>query len=229
MLTLSRFSLTTVTTRFMPAQSGTPTHRGRRITAAVVLALLAAAACWRWGGALAGREDPRIAEIRMMHEELAAGFPPGQPMRSPDEAVTRVAAMQAVMEKVQALPPELRGPAMMSGGRTFRASIDAKIDEYFALSSPHRTAFLDVEIDQMELMRSAFDAAGGGPGPAGGTGADRRTPFPPPHLSEQEAATMRKHMIDGTPPERRARMEEFFGAMQTRRRERGLPDLPEPP
>lgn len=40
---------------------------------------------------------------------------------------------------------------------------------------------------------------------------------------------MRKHMIDGTTPERRARMVEFITAMQHRRNERGIPSLPEPP
>jgi hypothetical protein len=166
---------------------------------------------------------------------MAERFPPGQKIRSPDEAFARVTAMQAVMQKVQSLPPELRGPAMMAGAKTFRASIDAKVDEFFTLPADRRAAFLDVEINQMEMMRSAFGAAGGPPGggPAPGTAAgnssDRRPPFPPLNLSESEAAAMRKHMLDETSPERRARMDEFISAMQHRRSERGLPALPEPP
>ena len=98
-----------------------------------------------------------------------------------------------------------------------------------------RAAFLDVEINQMEMMRSAFGAAGGppgggpAPGAAAGNSADRRPLFPPLNLSESEAAVMRKHMVDGTTPEHRARMAEFITAMQHPRSERGLPALPEPP
>lgn len=219
----------------MHSQSAASTGRSRFIAAAIILVLIGAFGFWWWGGAMARREDPRVAEIRAMHDEMAAKFPPGQPIRSPHEAVARVTAMQGVMEKVQALPPELRGRAMMSGAKTFRASIDAKMDEFFTLPANRRAAFLDVEINQMEMMRSAFGAAGGPPGsgPAPGTAAGnssgRRPPFPPPNLSESEAAAMRKHMIDGTTPERRARMEEFITAMQRRRNERGLPALPEPP
>ena len=62
-------------------------------------------------GPLARREDPRVAEVRAMHEEMTVRFPTGQTIRSPDEAFTRVTAMQAVMQKVQSLlilPPEER-------------------------------------------------------------------------------------------------------------------------
>jgi hypothetical protein len=219
----------------MHAQSDARIGRGRWIAAALALALIAAFGIMCWGGALARREDPRVAEVRAMHEEMAVRFPTGQTIRSPDEAFARVTAMQAVMQKVQSLPPELRTPAMMSGAKIIRASIDAKVDEFFTLPANRRAAFLDVEINQMEMMRSAFGAAGGPPGsgPAPGTAAgnssDRRPPFPPRNLSESEAAAMRKHMIDGTTPERRARMEEFITAMQRRRSERSLPALPEPP
>jgi hypothetical protein len=215
--------------------SAAPKGRGRWIAAALALALIAAFGIWWWGGALARREDPRVAEVRAMHEEMAVKFPPGKPIRSPDEAVARVTAMQAVIQKVQSLPPQLRGPAMMSGAKTFRASIDAKVDEFFTLPANRRAAFLDVEINQMEMMRSAFGAEGsppsGGPAPgaAAGNSSDRRPPFPPLNLSESEAASMRKNMLDETSPERRARMEEFIAAMQNRRSERGLPAFPEPP
>lgn len=72
----------------------------------------------------------------MLHEEMAARFPPGQAVRSPEEAAARATAMQAIFAKVQALPADLRGPAMMSGGRSFRASMDAKIDEFFPSRLP---------------------------------------------------------------------------------------------
>lgn len=231
----------------MNSHAASDSRAGRWIALSLMLVAIAAFVAFWWGGIWIESEDPRVAEIRVMHEEMATKFPPGQAIRSPDEALARVTAMQAVMEKVQALPPELRGRAMMSGMRTFRASMDAKIDEYFTLPVSNRAAFLDVEINQMEMMRSAFGAAGGPPGagsgsgtgggPSGGSPSTRpggdsnrnRPPFPPPNMSEAEAASMRKHMIDGTTPERRARMEEFITAMQRRRGERGLPALPGPP
>lgn len=213
----------------MSGQHETSPSRGRRIAVIAVLAVLLAVAAW-WCWAPHRQEDPRVAEIRTLHEELAVKFPPGQAIRSPEEAVARVAAMQSIMEKVQALPPELRGPAMMSGMRSFRAGMDAKIDEYFSLPADRRDAFLDLEIGQMEMMRSAF-AAGGGPpgGPPPGGGSGPRPPFGPPNMSESDANSMRKRMLDDTSPERRARIESFIDAMQKRRAERGLPALPEPP
>lgn len=110
-------------------------HRTRLIVALGLAAIVAVVAWWR-GCTAAGKEDPRIAEIRMLHEEMAARFPPGQAVRSPEEAAARATAMQAIFAKVQALPADLRGPAMMSGGRSFRASMDAKIDEFFPSRLP---------------------------------------------------------------------------------------------
>ncbi|MFM7108885.1 MAG: hypothetical protein ACKOZU_09870 [Planctomycetaceae bacterium] len=219
----------------MGRQEDSSGNGGRRIAILVALAAVLAGATWWWLRPQAAQEDPRVAEIRALHEEMAAKFPPGQAIRSSDEAVARVTAMQAIMAKVQALPPELRGTAMRSGMRSFRASMDAKIDEYFALPPDRRNAFLDLEINQMEMMRSAFTAAGGPPGgpPPGGAaaagGSGPRPPFPPGNMSDEEAEAMRRRMVNDTSPERRARIESFIDAMQQRRAERGLPALPPPP
>jgi len=186
-----------------------------------------------------GGEDPRIAEIRVLQAELAAKYPPGQAIRSPEDAVARVAAIGQVMAKVQQLPPELRPKAMRLGQDNFRKMMDGKVSAYFALPVDKREAFLDQEIRQMEFMRKAFEAGksvaaffgGGGSKSASGKtgdGGGPRPPFGPPGGSEEDRNRFRKEMIDSTTPEQRARFVEFIGAIDRRRGQLGLPAMPAP-
>lgn len=203
----------------------------------LALALVAAWAVWWLRGT---GEDPRITEIRTLQRELAAKYPPGQPITSPGDAAARVAAIGQVMVKVQQLPPELRPQAMRIGQDTFRKMLDGKVSTYFSLPAEKRQDFLDQEIRQMEFMRKAFEAGqsvaaffgGGRSKSAGGKreeGVGPRPPFGPTGGSEEDRNRFRKEMIDSTTPEQRARFVEYIGAIERRRGQLGLPAMPPPP
>jgi len=213
-------------------------HRRRIVLGlTLALALVAAWAVWWLRGT---GEDPRITEIRTLQRELAAKYPPGQPVTSPVDAAARVAAIGQVMVKVQQLPPELRPQAMRVGQETFRKIMDGKVSTYFSLPGEKRQDFLDQEIRQMEFMRKAFEAGqtvaaffgAGGSKSAGdkrGEGVGPRPPFGPPGGSEEDRNRFRKEMIDSTTPEQRARFVEYIGAIERRRGQLGLPAMPPPP
>jgi hypothetical protein len=210
----------------------------RRIVLGLSLALALLAVCATWFGG--SGEDQRITEIRVLQRELAAKYPPGQAISGPVDAAARVAAIGQVMAKVQQLPPELRPQAMRVGQDTFRKIIDGKVSTYFSLPAEKRQDFLDQEIRQMEFMRKAFEVGqkvaaflgGGGSKSADGKrgeGVGPRPPFGPLGGSEEDRNRFRKHMIDSTTPEQRARLVEYIGAIERRRGQLGLPVMPPPP
>lgn len=203
---------------------------GMRVLLQVGLFAALAAGIVVWRGCGATTEDPRLVEIRSLQDEMSQRFPPGEAIRQPREAADRIAAMERILDKVEALPPELRGKAMVMGAGGMRQMIDAKIEQYFSLPSDQRNTFLDVEIREMEMMRTAFESAEAKRSSSlGGSSKPPPVPFGRPSMSESEANAMRKRLIDATTPEQRSRAEEFFGAIDKRRRERGLPGLPPPP
>ena len=216
---------------------GSTTRRRMVLGLTLALAVLAAWAAWWFRGR---GEDLRITEIRSLQRELAAKYPPGQAISGPVDAAARVAAIGQVMAKVQQLPPELRPQAMRVGQGTFLKMMDGKVSTYFSLPAEKRQDFLDQEIRQMEFMRKAFAAGqtvaaffGGGrsesAGGKRGEGAGPRPPFGPPGGSEEDRNRFRKHMLDSTTPEQRARFVEYIGAIERRRGQLGLPAMPPPP
>lgn len=224
----------------MPETPHRPAERPRRRTVVglvVAGVLLASWAVWWFGRS---GEDPRIVEIQALQRELAARYPPGEPIRSAAEAAARVAAMGEVMAKVQQLPPELRPRAMRVGQGTFRKMMEGKVSTYFSLPVEQRQDFLDQEIRQMEFMRKAFEAGqtvasffgrGGNRSAGEKSGADAgpRPPFGPPGGSEEDRNRFRKEILDSTTPEQRARFVEYLGAIDRRRGQLGLPAMPPPP
>ena len=219
----------------MPDTPHPQSKRTTRLSLAGVLLALWAVWWFRGSG-----EDPRITEIRSLQRELAAKYPPGEAIKSPEEAAARVAAMGQVMAKVQQLPPELRPQAMRVGQDTFRKILDGKASTYFSLPAEKRQDFLDQEIRQMEFIRKAFEAGqavaaflgGGGNQSAEGkrnAGVGPRPPFGPPGGSEEDRNRFRKEMLDRTTPEQRARFVEYLGAIDRRRGQLGLPAMPPPP
>jgi len=203
--------------------------RGLVIAGLAATAALAATVfgLW-WAGWFGPAEDPRLAELRRLQEDLIRRYPPERGPQSLAEAAERVAAIGGFMLKVQALPPELRPRAMQSGRDAMLRIVDGKAQAYFALPAADRRAFLDAEIRQGELMRKAFEAgktalkwAG-----MGGRGTDPAKPPAgggPSSGSQEDRNRWRKSVIDRTTPAQRSRITEYMSAIESRRNELGLP------
>ena len=217
----------------------TPNTRHRAVSVLLFVGFASALALlfvWKLGADWRQAEDPRIAEIKQLQREMFAKHPPGQEIRSSEDAAARVAAMGQLMAKVQQLPPELRLKAMSTGRGHFKKMIDGKMSQYFSLPPEKRQAFIDREIAQMEFMRKAFEAGrtvmtflGGGAQGNSGKASRPQPPFMMPGESEDARNKFRKDMIDQTTPEQRARIVEFIGAIDRRRTQLGLPAMPAPP
>jgi len=195
--------------------------------------------------------DPRVAEIQKLQTEYRERFMANGGPSTLDEAKQAVAQMGQVREKIEALPPQLRGQAWAGGGGGFRTMMQQRINAYFSLPPDKRQAELDRQIKQEDLMRQAFEAArtaggggpggpgggpggggtargaagGGGPGGPGGGQAGRGGPpgGPPRGGSEDDRNSWRKRMIDSTSPQQRAQFTEYRRAMDARRDQLGLP------
>lgn len=174
------------------------------------LAVLGFLIAWMAGWIRFGT-DPRITEIRAMQEEMQAKFSGGPANEA--QAKEMVAAIGTMMQKMSDLPPNLRRDAM-SGGGFMRGGMQSGMQNYFAAPPEDRKKILDKQIDQMELMAKAFASAGGmRGGPPRGGGEDGRNNW-------------RKQMIDRTSPGQRAQFNEYFRAMEERRKERGMGSMP---
>lgn len=112
---------------------------------------------------------------------------------------------------------------------------ERRLDEFFALSPEDRVKMLDKEIDRMEEMQkrwqerrrrsaeereksgqSGEQSADRGDRGRGGRGFSRSS-------DPKQRQDRFRRLLDRTTPERRAKMGEFFLAMQQRRQARGLP------
>lgn len=204
------------------------------------LLLLALLGAWA-AGWFGSRVDPRVEEIMALQQQARETFATNGGPKTVVEATAAVTAMAQIRERVEALPAGLRSQVERSGDDVFRSTMRARMEAYFSLPPEQRTAELDRQIDQEELMRKAFAAAtavtsalrgpGGDAQNAGGqqTGAGaggQTTPAPggPGSRSEEERNKWRKsNIIDRTSPEQRAEYTEYRRAMDARREKRGLP------
>ena len=145
---------------------------------------------------------------------------------------------QRVREAVDA--GEVSRDAMREAmGNAMRQRIEKVVDDYFALPEAQREKYLDQQIDEFERMRKQWEAqsttrpSATQPGATPGEGRDGRGPRadgerPTTQEMEQRREEMRQRMAErmaNTPPDRRAKMAEFFAAIQKRRAERGLPEM----
>ena len=207
------------------------------------LLLLALLGAWA-AGWFGSRVDPRVEEIMALQQQARETFATNGGPKTVVEATAAVTAMAQIRERVESLPAGLRSQVERSGDDVFRSTMRARMEAYFSLPPEQRTAELDRQIDQEELMRKAFEAAtavtsalrgpGGDAQNAGGqqTGAGaggQTTPPPgrpggPGSRSEEERNKWRKsNIIDRTSPEQRAEYTEYRRAMDARREKRGLP------
>lgn len=148
-------------------ESSTSGRTVRWLLGGVAVALLAFLAAWLLGY-VRFTTDPRVAEIRGMQADVQKLMNENGGPATMEQAEAAVAAMQAVRTKMEALPEPLRRDVGRSGG--FRATMQARMNAYFALPPDKRQAELDRQIAQEDLIRKAFEKAGGGWGPPGAGG-----------------------------------------------------------
>jgi hypothetical protein len=216
--------------RSSAAAADRPAGVGRWLAALAVLAALALLGAW-WLGSFGAAVDPRVAEIRKQREELAAKYPNGAAPTNLGAATAMATEMASIRQKIEALPEHLRPQAEQGGGSMVRTAMRARINAYFNAPPAQRDAVLDRQIDEMEVMRQAFEAAekvtaafGGG-----GVSAPSATPpfgGPPRSTNEEERNKFRKGIIDRTSPSERARYVEYWRAVAERREKRGMPPSP---
>jgi hypothetical protein len=83
---------------------------------------------------------------------------------------------------------------------------------------------LDEDIDRMEQMRQQWDQRRGqNSNQAAASGQGGRGPR---DWTPERRDARRRHFLDNTTPRERAELAAYFEAVQKRRKERGLPDLP---
>jgi hypothetical protein len=203
---------------------------GRWAALVAGLALVLVLIAWLLGWLRFGT-DPRVQEIVAMQEEARQKYVATGGPRTVAEATEAFTAMTEIRGKIEALPEHLRPEVERSGGNVFRSAFRARIDEYLNAPPAQRTAVLDRQIDQEEMMRKAFEVgraamnAVGGGGAASGAGGNAEPPRggPPRSGTQEDGNRWRKGMIDRTTPEQRARYVEYRRAIDKRREERGLP------
>jgi hypothetical protein len=200
---------------------------------AVALGLIGFLVAGLMGGIRFGT-DPRVAEIRTMVQDMQTKFAEGPATEA--QAKEMVAAMGAMRQKMEDLPPNLRREAM--GGMGQMRGMQNGVKSYFAAKPEDRKKVLDKQIDQTEMMRKAFMSSGmmgggppgggGGQGQAGGGTAHAGGPpgGPPRGGGEEGRNSWRKQMLDSTSPGQRAQFNEYFRVMEERRKERGMGSSP---
>ena len=201
---------------------------GRWIALLAMLAALTLAVAW-WLGWFDAATDPRVVEIQKMRADLAAKYPNGSGPTDIVEATAMATAMYGIRQKIEALPENLRPQAERGGGSMFRTAMRARMDAYFNAPPTQRNAVLDRQIDEMEIMRKAFEAAEQVTSALGGGGSSQATPppgGPPRSTNEEERNRFRKGIIDRTSPSERARYVEYWRAVAERREKRGMPASP---
>jgi hypothetical protein len=221
--------MSTATIRYRSGTAAGPSSGvGRWLAAIAALAVLGLAAAW-WFGWFGAAVDPRVAEIQKMREELAAKYPDGAGPTNLAEATAMATAMYGIRQKIEALPENLRPQAERGGGSMFRSAMRARIDTYFNAPPAQRDAVLDRQIDEMEVMRKAFEAAEKVTAALGGGSTAAAAPppgGPPRSTNEDERNKFRKGIIDRTSPAERARYVEYWRAVAERREKRGMPPSP---
>lgn len=185
----------------------------QRIAAAGCVLLIALAGWGLWGWLFG---DPEMARALDLQQQLA----------SADESMSeeqRRALWGQFREQMDQLSPEQQSQLRDSMRGQFEARMDRRMDEFFALPSGQRVAYLDQQINEMEQRRQQF-AGGGGPlaGPrgdrqAGGGRGDRSS------LTPAERSQRSKQRLDRSTPDQRAKRSAYFAALNERREQRGLP------
>jgi hypothetical protein len=227
---MSTASMRSGRSRARPTAGASSGGAGRWAAIVAGLAVALVLIAWLLGWLRFGT-DPRVQEILAMQEDARQKYAATGGPRTVAEATEAFTAMTEIRGKIEALPEHLRPEVERSGGNVFRSAFRARIDEYLNAPPAQRTAVLDRQIDQEEMMRKAFEAgraamnAVGAGGAASGAGGNAEPPRggPPRSGTQEDGNRWRKGMIDRTTPEQRARYVEYRRAIDKRREERGLP------
>jgi hypothetical protein len=126
----------------------------------------------------------------------------------------------------QGLTPQQQANLFKNMGVVFRKMMDKQVDDFLALPAQKRNAYLDQIIDRMEGMRKAgakmFGGGSGGAKARGGPPAAGPRPGGPGKGFGPPPPSAVRGMIDSIDPKRRARMAQFWEAMQIRMKARGI-------
>jgi len=217
------------------AQATRPTSRAetfrRRVAIAIGGSLTAACLLgwWFWPRDLSN--DPRIAEIRQLQEEVQQRFG-GTGPGNLDEAREYVAGMGQIRQRMEELPPQLQRAAAATTRSFFFASMRRRIDDYYQAPPGQRQKLLDQHIKQSDLMRKAFEEArqqreattsAAADGQAGGNASRGRGPPWANRSQDERNEWFKNRILDQTTPEQRARYVEYRRAETERREQLGLP------
>jgi hypothetical protein len=122
----------------------------------------------------------------------------------------------------QGLTPQQMANLFKNMGVVFRKMMEKQVDDFYALPAEKRNAYLDQMIDRMEAMRKAGAKAFGGAAARGGRPAAGPPPGGPGKGFGPPSPAAVRRMIDSVPPKTRARMAQFWEAMQIRMKARGI-------
>ena len=195
-------------------------------TVCIVAGVLLAIGGTVW--ALRSGADPQVEKILDMQKELFSSGKMPQPEQRKE--------IQMAVDQLTPKQREKLDTAMFEAGPPKRMPfISDAIDDYFAAPPDKRNEVLDKQIQEMDKLMASMrppqgqPAAGASQGQAApGQGANNGTapPSPGPNRGPDRRQQWRNRMLDSTTPEQRAKFTAYFGALQQRRIELGLPAFP---
>jgi hypothetical protein len=184
---------------------------------ATTAVLLLAAGGWALG--LFSGADPALAEVQQMADQaFARDLPEAQ------EAEFR----QQFRQKMDALSPEQRETFFAANRDRWMQRMEARMNEFFAMSPSEQQQRLDEIINQMTRPREGRSWNGGD-----GRGGDRRAGRGDgdsrggwQNMTEAQRDERAKRRLDQTSPKMRAQFAEFRKKLEDRAKERGISQLP---
>lgn len=188
-----------------------------RYAIATLCVTLAIVAAWYWL-----REDPDLAAARAIQAQLAA-------LGENATDAERRALWEQMRGQLGNLTDEQRRELFRERRGGFENRLRAAVDGYFALAENQRQAYLDQQIRAMEQRRAEMQRRFAQRPP----GADGRGAGGPPRGDRPGGGGPRggpggggRWMLDNTSPVDRAKSAAYFTALESRRKELGLPAMP---
>jgi hypothetical protein len=202
----------------------------RRWPLLVALGVVLGLVFW-WWQPVDYSNDPQLVDIRQLQEKAQGRFAENGGPITLAEAKEYVATVEAIRQRVEALPSHLRRAAFAGGQNFFFSSMRQRLDDYYSAPPSQRQQVLDRQIRQSDLMRKAFEearearqaavVASGGPQQQGG---QRRGPPWANRSQDERNEWFRDQILNRTSPEQRAKYVEYRRAASVRREQLGLPE-----